>query len=126
MKYFLSAEIGYASRIRVLLLLPYPACDAELELLPVTSGEKQSHAALYDEAVMAVSNLPVRVSYAPGSPLPRQLPPISPNLQAVAVIPGLCLVSHEPKKCHVHWSHPELESFEMKAKVVTKTIEHLQ
>jgi hypothetical protein len=75
---------------------------------------------------MAVPNLPVAISYTPWHAFPNKFPTISPNLQAVAVIPSFCLITHESEECHINRSHPKLESFKMKAEILAKTVENLK
>ena len=75
---------------------------------------------------MVVSDLAVAISNAAGGSLPNKFSPIPTHFQAVAELSGLCLITHEAKKCHVDWSHAKLKCFEMKAEIVTITMEHLK
>lgn len=85
------------------LLLPDATGHPQLELLPGAAGEEECHVAVDDEAVEAVPHLLVAVPDAPGSALPRQLPPVPTHLQAVAEVPCLALFTHEPQESHVYW-----------------------
>ena len=121
----LATQIGYTGAIRGLLLLPDPASDPQLQLLPVTTGEEQRHVPLDDEAVMAVPRLPVAVADAPRGALPYHLPAISTHLKAVAVVLRLVLVSHETKEGHVYRCHPKLEGLKVQAEVLPEAVKHL-
>lgn len=118
-------EIGYTDTgVWVLLLLPDPSGDSELELFPVSAGEEESHVSLNYESVVAVSHFPVAVSDASRRSLPYQLPTVSADLEAVAIVPSLVLVSHEPQERHIHRSHSQLERLEVEAEILPETMEH--
>jgi hypothetical protein len=108
------------------LLLPDAAGNPQLELLPVAAGEEEGHVPVDDEAVEAVPDLLVAVPDAPGDALPCQLPPVPAHLQAVAEVPGLAVLAHEPQERHVHWCHPQQECLKMQAEVLSKTLENRQ
>ena len=119
-------EVWYAhSCIWVLLFLPYSPRNSQLQLLPVSTGEEKCHVPLDNETVMAVPDLPVAISDASWGTLPYELPAICTNLQTVAVITGITFIAHKTEECHVHRSHAKLECFEVKAKVLAKTMENL-
>lgn len=123
----LTTEVGDAHpSIWVLLFLPYSPCNSKLQLFSVAPREKQSHIPLYNKPIVAVPHLPVTIPYASRGSLPYEFPAISPNFQAITVVSGLCLITHESEKCHVNRSHPELKSFKMEAEVVTEAIEDLK
>lgn len=44
---------------------------------------------------MAVSHLSVTIPYTPRGALKNEFPAISPYLQTVTVVSGICLVTHE-------------------------------
>jgi hypothetical protein len=50
---------------------------------------------------------------------------MSPDLKAVGIIPSLSLITHETEECHINRGHAKLESFKVKAEVLTKTMEDL-
>lgn len=74
---------------------------------------------------MTVSHFLMAISNASWTPLKSKFTSIASNLQAIAVVPGLSFVSHEPKECHVNRSCTELEGFKMEAKILTKAMENL-
>ncbi|KAJ4954601.1 hypothetical protein NE237_011384 [Protea cynaroides] len=88
--------------------------------------KKKCHVPLNNEAIMAVPDLPVAISDAPEGTFPYEFTAISPNFQAVAIVPSLCLITHKMEECHVYRSHAKLEGFEVQAEVLTKTIEDIQ
>ncbi|RRT54714.1 hypothetical protein B296_00031614 [Ensete ventricosum] len=94
------------SSITVLLLLPNPAGDPQLQSFPVTTGEEERHVPLYDEPVMTVPDFAVTVTDAPRCAFPYQLPSVGADLKSVAKVPCFILVTHETKKRHVHRRHP--------------------
>ena len=119
-------EVWYAhSCIWVLLFLPYPPRNSQLQLLPVSTGEEKCHVPLDDEPVVAVPNLPVAISDAPWSTLPYELPSIRPNLKTVTVVLCLSFIAHETEECHVNWSHAVLECFKVEAEILAETMENL-
>lgn len=73
---------------------------------------------------MTIPDLPVAITNASWGPLPYEFPAIRSNLQAVAVIPGLGLITHETEKRHVNRGHAKLEGLEMEAEVLTKTMKY--
>lgn len=103
-------RMGY---LIILLLLPDSPSDPQLELLPVPAREKQGHVPLDDQPVIAVTDLPVAVSDAPGHPLPDHLTPSSSHLQAVAVVLCFRIISHEPQKGNVDRRHAQLKGFKV-------------
>lgn len=120
-----ATQVGYARAVRALLLLPDPAGDPELQLLPITTREEERHVPLDDEAVVAVPHLPVAVADAPGGALPHHLPAVGAHLKAVAVVLGLILVPHEAEEGHVYWCHPKLEGLKVQAEVLPEAVKHL-
>ncbi|KAL0906487.1 hypothetical protein M5K25_024984 [Dendrobium thyrsiflorum] len=48
---------------------------------------------------------------------PYEFPPIGPNLKAVAITPGIRLITHKPQESHVHRSHTQLKCLKVQAKV---------
>lgn len=123
----LTAEIGYAcSTIWVCLFLPYSSCYTKLKLFLVSSWEKKCHVTLNNKAIMAVSNFYVTIPDAPGGAFPYKFPTISTNFQAVTIVSSLYLISHESEESHVNRSCAQLKCFEMKTKILTKTIENLK
>ena len=120
------AKVGDAdARVRAELLLPNPACDPKLELFAVSPREEESHVSLYDQPIMTIPDFPMTISNAPWRSLPQQLPVIPTNLEAIAIIPSLILIPHEPKESHVNWRHPQLKRLKVQAKVLPEAMEHL-
>ena len=78
-----------------------------------------------NETVMAISDFPVAIANTSWCTLPNEFPAICPNFKAVAVVTSLVLITHKSKECHVNRSHAKLESFEVKAEVLAKTIKYL-
>jgi hypothetical protein len=113
-------------RNRNSLLLPDPPSDPQLELLPVTTGEEQGHVPLDDEPVVAVPDFPVAVSDATRDALPCHLAATASDLEAVAVVLGFNVVSHEPEEGDVHRCHAQLECLEVQTKALAKTAENLE
>lgn len=122
---FLATNIRYArGSIWVLLLLPNPSSNPELELLLVPTGEEEGHVPLDYEPIVAISHLPVAIPDTSWGTFPNKFPAIPPNLEAVAVVSSIIFVAHEPQECHVHWGHAQLERLEMEAEVLTKRLEY--
>lgn len=122
----LATEVGYAhTSILILLFLPYPSCNSQLQLLPVPTGEEKCHVSLDNETIMAVPDLSMAIPDAPWSTLPYEFPSICTNLQAVTIVPCFILITHETKECHIYRGHAKLKGFEVKAKILTKTMEDL-
>jgi len=69
-----------------LLFLLDSLSDTQLELLPVTTYEEQGHVPLDDDPIIAIADLPMTVTHAPGHPLTDHLAPGAPNLQAVTIV----------------------------------------
>lgn len=74
---------------------------------------------------MTVPDLSVTISYAARGALPYELPPIPSHLQTVTIIPGIILITHEPKERHVHRRHAQLERLKVETEILPKTVEHL-
>jgi len=121
----LATQIGNTGAVWGLLLFPDPAGDPELQLLPVATREEQRHVPLDDEAVVAVTHLPVAVADAPWGAFPDHLPPVGADLEAVAVVLRLVLVPHETEEGHVYWCHPKLERLKVQAEVLPEAVKHL-
>lgn len=122
----LATEVWYAgTTFRILLLFPYPPCDAKFELFPISSREEKGHVALNNETIMTISDLPVTISNASWCALPDELPAISSNLQAIAVVPSFCLITHKTKKCHINRSHTKLKCLKMETKILSKAVKDL-
>lgn len=66
------------------------------------------------------------VPNAPRYPLPNHLPAISANLQAIAVVLCLIIITHKSQEGNVYRSHPKLESFKVQTKILTKATEDLE
>lgn len=107
------------------LFLPNPPGNPQLELLSVPTGEAQSHVALDDEPVVAVPHFPVAIPDAPRDPLPGHLTVDASDLQAVGVVLGFGVVSHEPEEGDVDRRHAQLECLEVQAEVLPKAAENL-
>lgn len=106
------------------MLLPDSPCDPEFELLPVATREAQGHVPLDDEPVVAVSDFPVTVSDASRDTLPGHLAVDASNLQAVAVVLGFGVVSHESEEGDVDRRHAQLECLKVQAEVLAKAAEY--
>jgi hypothetical protein len=74
---------------------------------------------------MTIPDFPVAISNTLRGALPCQFPAMSPDLKAVGIIPSLSLITHETEECHINRGHAKLESFKVKAEVLTKTMEDL-
>ena len=74
---------------------------------------------------MTIPDFLMAISNTSGGALPCQFPAMSPDFKAVAIIPSISLITHETEKCHVNRGHAKLESFKVKAEVLTKTMEDL-
>lgn len=121
-----AAEVGYAHTcVLILLFLPYPSCYSQLQLLPVPTREKECHVSLDDETIMAVPDLSMAIPDAPWCTLPYEFPSICANLQAVPIVPSFILITHESEECHIYRRHAKLKGFKVKAKILTKTMKHL-
>lgn len=116
--------IGGVRRRRGRRFFPYPTSDPQLEFLSISTREEERHIPLYDEAVMTVPDLSVTISYAARGALPYELPPIPSHLQTVTIIPGIILITHEPKERHVHRRHAQLERLKVETEILPKTVEH--
>lgn len=108
-----------------LLLLPDPTGDSEFQLLSVATREEERHVSLNDKTIKTVANLTVAVPDAPGNSLPHHLPSVTSNLEAVAVVFSLVVITHEPQKCNVRWCHSQLKRFEMQTEILPETTENL-
>lgn len=124
--YFSATEVWYAHpSIWILLLLPYPPSNSQLQLFSIPTREEESHVSLDNETIMAVPDLLVAISNTSWGTLPYEFPPICPDLKAITIVPSLILVTHETEECHVNRGHAKLESFKVKAEVLTKTMKYL-
>jgi len=125
--YFSATEVWYAHpSIWILLLLPYPPSNSQLQLFSIPTREEESHVSLDNETIMAVPDLLVAISNTSWGTLPYEFPPICPDLKAITIVPSLILVTHETEECHVNRGHAKLESFKVKAEVLTKTMKYCQ
>ena len=84
------------------------------------------HASQHNEAVRTLQTPPLTLPNASWDALKSKLPPISPYLQAVAVVAGLCMVAYQAEECHVNGSRPYKEGFSMETEVFVKTIDDLK
>jgi hypothetical protein len=122
----LATKVRYAhSCFWTLLFLPYPPGNSKLQLLPIPTREEKCHISLNYETVMTIPDLPVAISDTSRGTLPYKFPAISSDLKAIAIIPSLSLITHETEECHINRGHAKLESFKVKAEVLTKTMEDL-
>ncbi|KAH0463610.1 hypothetical protein IEQ34_008192 [Dendrobium chrysotoxum] len=87
---------------RILLFLPYPACDSQLQLLPVASGKEECHTPVNYEPIKAVSNLGMAIANTSRIALPYKLPTSSPNLKAVTELSRIILITHKAQEGHIH------------------------
>ncbi|GER25179.1 coiled-coil domain-containing protein 92 [Striga asiatica] len=111
--------------VGIVVLLPNAARDSELEFVSVSTGEKEGHIALYDEAVVTVPDLAVGVANASWGPFPCELPPVASDFEAVAVVSSLRLVSHKTEKGHVNGCHSQLKGLKVEAEILSETMEYL-
>jgi hypothetical protein len=95
------------------LFLPNSPSDPQFELLPFSTREEQGHVPLDDKPIIAIPDLPMAVSDAPGNPLPDHFAASASYLQAVAVVLCFQVITHEPQEGDVHRCHPQLKCFEM-------------
>lgn len=75
---------------------------------------------------MAVPDFPVTITDAAWGAFKYKFSAICSNLKAIAIVPSLCFITHETEKCHVDRGHAKLESFKVKAKILTKAMEDLK
>ncbi len=123
---FSATEVWYAHpSIWILLLLPYPPSNSQLQFFSIPTREEESHISLDNETIMAVPYLLVAISDTSCGALPYEFPPICPNLKAITIVPSLILVTHETEECHVNRGHAKLEGFKVKAEILTKTMKDL-
>ena len=104
---------------------PYPTCNFKFWLSRLPS-QGMHHASRHNEAVRTLQTPPLTLSNASWDALKSKLPPISPYLQAVAVVAGLCMVAYQAEECHVNGSRPYKEGFSMETEVFVKTIDDLK
>ena len=104
---------------------PYPTCNFKFWLSRLPS-QGMHHASRHNEAVRTLQTPPLTLSNALWDALKSKLPPISPYLQAVAVVAGLCMVAYQAEECHVNGSRPYKEGFSMETEVFVKTIDDLK
>jgi len=114
----------FSSSFFRLLLFPDSTSHSQLEFLPITSREVECEVSWDDKTVLTVPDFPLTVTDASWDPLPCQFASVSSYFQAVTELLRLVLVSHETKKRHVHWCHPQLERLEVQTELSPKTVEH--
>ena len=83
------------------------------------------HASQHNETVRTLQT-PLTLSNASWDALKSKLPPISPYLQAAAVVAGLCMVACQAEEYHANGSRRLKEGFSMNTKVFAITIDDLK
>lgn len=114
------------SNLLVLLFLPYPSSNPQLQFFLVASREEECHVPLDDESVVAIPNRSVTVPYASWGTLPSKFAAIPTNFQTVGVVSSIGLVTHISQKSHIYRSHAKLKSFKVETEVLSKTMEDLK
>ena len=83
------------------------------------------HASQHNETVRTLQT-PLTLSNASWDALKSKLPPISPYLQAAAVVAGLYMVACQAEEYHANGSRRLKEGFSMNTKVFAITIDDLK
>lgn len=79
----------------MLLFFPDTTSHSQLQLLPVATGKEEGHVPVDDQPIVAISDLPVIVSYAPRHSLPCKFSAIATHLKAVAEVPCLAVFAEK-------------------------------